>query len=558
MFPTYIGSKTTTDVDNATAKINAITTYVNTLNTAWAFDKAKIPDAVYNLLHQYDAYDPNDFDTNIINNANSDIQAAIAMANATTSAYLSALTTIATAKTNSTANNPANIAATDISEAETALEEATTTAAIEAALAKIKKFDAISISGSDQIVMGNSITNPASATSGRAIAYSSSSTSVLSVSGTTLNALAPGTVTVTATTSSTGGGYYRVDATRTYYVLPIFYFEASAASNNISWGTATVTDYETNITGTSVSTASATTTPTYTATPALGYSFLGWGTTSTATTFESTSPTYTPALTNDLPGETMYKTLYAIFAPKTLTLSPTAPSVEEDFYKTVTLQRSFSAAGYYSIALPFSTTVAALTARASADDWVAQLQTVTYNAEDGYTLYFNKMTDGAIAANQPYILHLGTAVSNPQWTDVTVSAPEAATVAAQTGYGTGVGAAGSYSDWSMTSNFEAGMNMSGKYGVVNSLGALQRGSSTSTLNAFSAYITPPSGAAGVKVRSAFTDEFGLPTYINGLPDETTGFDNGCLYDLSGRKVSARTAPARGIYFLNQGRRILIK
>ena len=271
----------------------------------------------------------------------------------------------------------------------------------------------------------------------------------------------------------------------------------------------------------------------------------------------TTTLTLAQAGNDDYIAKTQTYTIEVYMPDDYLFMSPAVtPSHSAATYTKVTLSRTLPS-GYSTIALPFSTSVAALTGRDSAEDWVAQLQTVTYNAEDGYTLYFKKVANGAIAANQPYILHLGAAVVNPTWTNISVESATSQTIVASTGYGTGVGAAGTYSDWSMASNFEVGMNMSGKYGVVNSLGALQRGSSTSTLNAFSAYITPPSGAAGVKVRSAFTDEFGLPTYINGLPDETTGFDNGCLYDLSGRKVSARTAPARGIY-LNQGRRILIK
>ena len=239
------------------------------------------------------------------------------------------------------------------------------------------------------------------------------------------------------------------------------------------------------------------------------------------------------------------------------------PEITYTDYSSVTLSRAFSAAGYYSLALPFATTVEALTGRTSSDDWVAQLSTVTYNAVDGYTLYFNKMTDGAIAANQPYVLHLGDAVSEPTWTDVEVSAASPTTITPSSGYSATVSPDGStYTDWQMASNFEAGFSMEGLYGIVNSVGGLKRGSGSSAiLNAFTAYITPPSGSAGIKVRSAFTDEFGTTTYISGLPaadpsanpstNHSTPTD---LYDLSGRRI---TTPRRGL-FIQGGKKIAIK
>ena len=243
-----------------------------------------------------------------------------------------------------------------------------------------------------------------------------------------------------------------------------------------------------------------------------------------------------------------------------LVLSPAAPTHEAGTFRKVFLRRSFAREGYYSLALPFSTTVAALTGRAAnADDWVAQLETVTYNAVDGYTLYFNKMTDGAIAANQPYVLHLGDAVSEPTWTDVEVSAASPTTITPSSGYSATVSPDGStYTDWQMASNFEAGFSMEGLYGIVNSVGGLKQGSGSSAiLNAFTAYITPPSGSAGIKVRSAFTDEFGTTTYISGLPAADPSANPSAptdLYDLSGRRI---TTPRRGL-FIQGGKKIAIK
>ena len=244
-----------------------------------------------------------------------------------------------------------------------------------------------------------------------------------------------------------------------------------------------------------------------------------------------------------------------------LALTPTeTPSITEGTYRKVFFNREFSATGYYSIALPFSTTVAALTGRAAnADDWVAQLETVTYSQADGYTLHFKKVTSGDITANQPYILHLGATVTNPTWTNVEVEEAEETTVEAKAGYGNNVGAAGIFSDWSMTSNFNPEMSMSGRYGVVNGAGALKKGGSTATLKAFSAYIEGPASNAGVKVQSAFTDEWGVTTYIKGLPDDGAESE-ACgdeLYDLSGRRIDSRQQPTRGIY-VRGGRRVVVK
>lgn len=315
LFPTYIGNKTPTDVDNATNKLNAVTTFVSKLNTAWSFEQNKVPNAVYTLLHAHDNVNPNEQTTATLNTWSSELQNAIDMANATTSAYQSALTTIATAKTNSTNNNPADIASYDIGTAEEALENATTTTAIATALAYIKKFDTVTFNSniSSTIYTGNTYSNVAFASSSRTLSYTSSNTALLSVSGTTLTAVAPGTVTVTATTGSTGGGYYQCTNTRTFTVLPIFYFSANALSSNNAFGTASFTLNDEEIIGT-VSETSKSTTATFTATPATGCTFNGWYESADFSgTPVSTNATYEVTLNNNTPGSTTSKTLYAKF-----------------------------------------------------------------------------------------------------------------------------------------------------------------------------------------------------------------------------------------------------
>ena len=311
----------------------------------------------------------------------------------------------------------------------------------------------------------------------------------------------------------------------------------------------------------------ATATAYYRAEPHQRYAFLGWKRNISDATYVSTDPNFqTPAYTYDSEssGSPTVVTYVAVFEekPNVITLEPTTTGYDTDLYETVTLHRTLLQ-GYNTIALPFDTSVEALTRRTGSDDWVAQLSAVTYNQHDGFTLFFQKITSGRIHAFKPYILYLSEQVVDPSWTDIDLPAATPATITPATGYTPAASPDGttSYADWQMTSNFTAAFPMSGLYGIVNSSAALQRGSSTSTLNAFTAYITPAPGAAGIKVRSAFTDEFGTTTYISGLPaadpssypstNPSTPTD---LYDLSGRRI---TTLRRGL-FIQGGKKIAIK
>lgn len=220
-------------------------------------------------------------------------------------------------------------------------------------------------------------------------------------------------------------------------------------------------------------------------------------------------------------------------------------------YKKVTLWRTLKE-GFYTLALPFSTTIEALTGgRKIANDWVAQLQTVTHTQADAgtvdeYTLYFNKTakgddTDGgAISAGQPYVLHLGEDISGyPSWENQSVPAAVAETVTATSGYGSNVGANGTYASWSMTANFGSGMPMNGLYGIVHGAGGLKMGGSGSSLNAFTAYITgPTSGPNGApRLRVAYVDEDGTATFIGSLPEDDLQGEPVAIYGPDGQRRS---------------------
>ena len=391
-------------------------------------------------------------------------------------------------------------------------------------------------------------TNTATASSGMAVTYSSSNTDVLTVDPTTgrMVAVGGGSSVITATQA----GNYMISAVSITRRFTVFKREVATVTTSLSEsGTnsfplgsdaitiranATLTDENFSITGNSEGYVSV--------------SFAENTNTLTISALKEGGPV-TVTLTRDQ--DALYyaidKTYIIQVVKPVLVLDPTVtPEYTYSEYSSVTLSRDFSSAGYYTIALPFSTTVAALTGRSSADDWVAQLATVTYNAIDGYTLYFSQVADGAIAANQPYVLHLGTALTgNPSWADVTIAAGVATDQFATDGYGSNVtGAVGSSAGWKMTSNFTPGFNMTGLYGIVNSAGGLKRGASNSTLNAFTAYITPAPAAAGVKVQSAFTDEFGNVTIIKGLPadDDTPASSPASkgIYTLGGQRIKQPT------------------
>ena len=213
-----------------------------------------------------------------------------------------------------------------------------------------------------------------------------------------------------------------------------------------------------------------------------------------------------------------------------LTLTPTdAPEVKfaGTEYRKVTLQRTLKA-GYSSIALPFTTTVQAIVGDnydATQDDWAAQLSAVTYNALDGYSLYFKKVEDGNLEANQPYILHLASEVTNPVFSQVTVVTPEATSHAATQG-------ASGYANWKMYSNYTPQFVMTDKYGVVNKENCLKLGAADSYLNAFTAYITseavPPA-----QTRTHFVTQ----EELTGILSPEEGLHRTEVYDLQGRRLS---------------------
>lgn len=295
--------------------------------------------------------------------------------------------------------------------------------------------------------------------------------------------------------------------------------------------------------------SSASTVAYYRAVAQQRYAFVGWKENLSDATFVSTdaeflAPAYT--YTSESSSNPTVKTYYAVFEekPNVVTLEPTDAAYDADIYEQVTLHRTFLQ-GYHTLSLPFATDVQTMTGRTSNDDWVAQLTSVSYNVHDGYTLFFEKVSGGYIGAFQPYILHLGQQLIDPTWANVEVLEPQSVTITPSEGYA-------GYQDWQMTSNFTVAKDMNGLYGIVNAAGALKLGTSGATLNAFTAFITPPAGSAGVKTRSAFIDGDGLVTVIEDLPFNSP---SSAIYTLDGIRHHRIAHP--GIYIIGN-RKVVVK
>ncbi|MGN0217426.1 MAG: hypothetical protein ACI4AJ_03035, partial [Bacteroidaceae bacterium] len=200
-----------------------------------------------------------------------------------------------------------------------------------------------------------------------------------------------------------------------------------------------------------------------------------------------------------------------------LTLNPaTAPVINFTEYSQITLQRTLKA-GHSTLTLPFDTKISDL-AGDDSNAYVAQLALATYNHADGYTLYFRKVENGTIQANQPYLLYLPQEVSNRIFTHVTASKPEKIAI--------------TQNGWTMHGNYTPGTSMSGRYGMAG--GKLCLGGSNATLNAYTAYFEAPATTQHVRVRVAVEDGNGNTTWLGEMDDEEETVE--AVYRLDGMKL----------------------
>ncbi|MBO5742548.1 MAG: hypothetical protein J6R54_11325 [Bacteroidaceae bacterium] len=126
---------------------------------------------------------------------------------------------------------------------------------------------------------------------------------------------------------------------------------------------------------------------------------------------------------------------------------------------------------------------------------------MTYNKADGYTLYFQKVIDGQMVANQPYVVYLPNKIEHPTWKNVTVETPNAESI--------------EVNNWTMQGNYTPKTDMNGKYGIAGN--RFRLGTDGSTINAYTAYFTFL-GRENVRARVAVMDEGGNTTYIGELSD----------------------------------------
>lgn len=205
-------------------------------------------------------------------------------------------------------------------------------------------------------------------------------------------------------------------------------------------------------------------------------------------------------------------------------------------YREVTISRTLPA-GLSTIALPFNTTVQQIVGEGydAATDWIAQLSIATYNAHDGWSLYFEKIETGNMLANQPYILHLGNATTPPVFHQVTVEAPEAAERCA-------TGGAAGYEGWKMVANYTPHLDMEGKYGVVNAEECLKIGDAGSFLRALTAAIIAPTTVQQEAPRCRFV----VSGELNAILEEDAAAATPATeyFDLHGKRITGTT---RGIY-----------
>ncbi len=226
------------------------------------------------------------------------------------------------------------------------------------------------------------------------------------------------------------------------------------------------------------------------------------------------------------------------FAPAITVNSTTNIADDLSGWYNVTINRSFPA-GWSTICLPFETTVAALGA--------TQAQAFTAFADN--VLTFDKVDNGNLAANTPYLIYFEEAKdlsAAPIYMPVEI---ESSTPGVE-----------NHGDVTFTGNYTAGMSMVGLYGVADQEGKqyIMKGVAGSTLGSTKAYFTVSGASAGVNTLSLDIEGEGTTGIESVVAEEGETFD---VYTLTGVKV--RTAATgldglqRGIYIVN-GKKVLVK
>lgn len=378
------------------------------------------------------------------------------------------------------------------------------------------------LSGSDlELNVGQTLeTNTATASSGLSVTYSSSNPAALSVNPATgkLTAISSGVNIIITATQAENDMYNEASITRSFTVISKM--EATVITSLSTSGA-----NELRIGGGSVTIGCITpiTMDNFTITGEDGI---------VATTFENNTLTITPMKIGEVTitltkaeDDSYYainKTYHIQVLGASALLTPDeSPALEFNEYAEITLNRSF-AEGHSTLTLPFDTDISHLSNHPYA--YAAQLSLVTYNKADGYTLYFQKVADGLMLANQPYVVYLPETISNPEWTDITVEHPEAGSVSSASTQG-----------WSMHANYTPNFPMEGKYGLAG--GLFRKGTEGSYLNAYTAYFVPPV-ATEARIRMAMLKDDGSATYIDNIEPGQTSSDECEIFRLDGIRLGS--------------------
>lgn len=235
---------------------------------------------------------------------------------------------------------------------------------------------------------------------------------------------------------------------------------------------------------------------------------------------------------NDISVNPTNKTTYNIQFKKPVKINTTSNIVTTAGKANVWMTRNF-AQGWNTVCLPFNTTATELGATT----------VQKFASADANSISFEKVTDGSIEANVPYLVYFAAAKShNPLKVVKDLQASNAKTI--------------SFGAYTFSGNYTANMNMSGKYGVANINGVqkLRIGGATATLPAGCAYFTAANNANGMLIRLDGGNTTGILDVNTGVVVENTA-----VYNLQGVKVSNNgTAglPA-GIYVMG-GKKVIVK
>ena len=235
---------------------------------------------------------------------------------------------------------------------------------------------------------------------------------------------------------------------------------------------------------------------------------------------------------NDISVNPTNKTTYNIQFKKPVKINTTSNIVTTAGKANVWMTRNF-AQGWNTVCLPFNTTATELGATT----------VQKFASADANSISFEKVTDGSIEANVPYLVYFAAAKShNPLKVVKDLQASNAKTV--------------SFGAYTFSGNYTANMNMNGKYGVAdfNGVQKLRIGGATATLPAGCAYFTAANNANGMLIRLDGGNTTGILDVNTGVVVENTA-----VYNLQGVKVSNNgTAglPA-GIYVMG-GKKVIVK